>query len=296
MATLITIAFIPKERNDSRPDDPLSRVKEGTPVVKEDGVGNERVPTGTSTVPSFPKTIDLADGDEAKPDGKAEYQLVGLGIRTVSFLGIQVYVVGLYVATEDVADLQRALIRKLDPVATTLIRSEKDKLRSLLLDPERGEEIWTSILQDTQFRSALRIVPTRNTDFQHLRDGWVRGITARTQSASRAGSGTYEDEAFGLAVRDFKAIFSGGSRKSVPKTKTLLLIRDGAGALSVVYDDEVDKPLQLGRVQDRRIATLIWMGYFAGSKVASEGARKSVVDGVLEFVERPIGTVATQVN
>jgi hypothetical protein len=37
------------------------------------------------------------------------------------------------------------------------------------------------------------------------------------------------------------------------------------------------------------------LNYLAGKTVASEGARKSIVEGIMEFVERPVGTVATQV-
>ncbi|KAL8948839.1 MAG: hypothetical protein Q9222_004998 [Ikaeria aurantiellina] len=52
----------------------------------------------------------------------------------------------------------------------------------------------------------------------------------------------------------------------------------------------------LGGLEDERISRLVWLGYLAGGNVASEEARKSVVDGVMEIVERPIGTVETQVK
>ncbi|KAI9843329.1 MAG: Altered inheritance of mitochondria protein 18 mitochondrial [Sclerophora amabilis] len=315
---LVYVSDIPKpEKNDAGPNDPLNDVERGTPVVKgvtggteirktgegtaplpgtRKGDGVEQVPTGTTTIPTFPKTIELASADEAAVGGKAEYQLVGLGIRTVSFLSIQVYVVGLYIATEDIAALQQSLVRKIDPVATTLIKSEKVKLRDMLLDPEQSETIWDSVLKDTKMRSAIRIVPTRNTDFQHLRDGWVRGITTRTQKASSTGRDEFEDEGFGMAMQTFKGIFSGGARKTIPKATTVLLLRDRQGALDAWFDDgEQDGPQRMGTVKDERVSRLVWMNYLAGKKVASEGARQKVVDGVMDFVERPIGTVATQV-
>jgi len=57
------------------------------------------VETGTSTVPTFPRILDFYD-DEREASGKGlgpgvsddrlvEYQLVGLGIRTVSFWGFR---------------------------------------------------------------------------------------------------------------------------------------------------------------------------------------------------------------
>jgi len=258
----------------------------------------EHVETGTSTVPTFPKTIQLsqdAPTADAPDQGSQEYQLVGLGIRTVSFLGIQVYVVGLYIAVPDIATLQERLVRTLDPVATTLVPGERDKLKDLLLDPVRGEEIWNAILRDGKIRTAFRIVPTRNTDFMHLRDGWVRGITGRTQNSPCIKSDpVFSDATFGLSMNEFKAIWGGGARKNVPKGETLLLTRDEEGKMGAWYEDKNGR-VKLGQLADERVSRLIWLGYLGGKTVSSEGARQSVVNGVMEYVERPVGTVATQV-
>jgi len=218
-----------------------------------------------------------------------EYQLVGLGIRTVSFLGIEVYVVGMYVATEDIAALQQALIRKIDPVASTLVAGEKEKLRGMLFHAEESTTVWNDVLREAGLKTLIRIVPTRNTDFHHLRDAWVRGLTAKAQGNREE----YGDEAFGKSVGEFKQLFNRGS---VPKQKELLLSRDQKGKLAVWYDDSKNGATRLGSVDDERISRVVWLNYLAGKNVASEGARKSIVDGVVEFVERPIGTVATQVQ
>ncbi|KAK2056612.1 chalcone isomerase [Colletotrichum caudatum] len=275
-------------------------------VVIHDDEGRELVPTGNKTVPTFPRTIDLSlsqphrDDPAAAPiaasvadsDGGVEYTLVGLGIRTVTFLGIQVYMVGYYVATADVARLQQHLTRKIDPIATTLVPSERDSLKAKLLDPKEGEETWSALLREVGCRSAFRIVPVRDTDFPHLRDGFVRAITAR----SAADKAAYGDEAFGEAMREFKRLFNRGK---LQKERELLLCRDGGGALEVVLDDDgvsgTAGRQTIGRVQDERVSRLLWLNWLAGKSVASEPARQSIVDGVMEFVERPVGTVATQV-
>ncbi|GKT67073.1 chalcone-flavanone isomerase [Colletotrichum tofieldiae] len=269
-------------------------------VVIHDEEGRELVPTGNKTVPSFPRTIDLSlsqpHRDPAAPiaasvmdsDG-VEYTLVGLGIRTVSFLSIQVYMVGYYVATADVAKLQHYLTKKINPIATTLVPSERDSLKAKLLDPAEGEETWSALLQEVGCRSAFRIVPVRDTDFPHLRDGFVRAITARSSTDKEA----YGDEAFGEAMKEFKRLFNRGK---VQKEKELLLCRDEKGTLEVVFDDGRSSGRQtVGKVQDERVSRLLWLNWLAGSKVASEAARHSIIDGVMEFVERPVGTVATQV-
>jgi hypothetical protein len=207
--------------SDKRKQDALINLgKEKKVVVQKLGEEPEEnvdvVETGTSTVPTFPRLLEFVDSaDDAS--GPAEYQLIGLGIRTVSFLKIQVYVVGMYVATDDIAALQEALIRKIDPVATTLVASEKDKLKNLLLNPEKGELLWNEVLKETKIRSLLRIVPTRNTDFGHMRDAFYRSITARAKRME-----DFAGDDFGGSVNNFKAIFSKGS---VPKQKELLLAR-----------------------------------------------------------------------
>lgn len=270
-------------------------------VVLHDDEGREIVPTGYSVVPVFPRTMDLdlpgsssAEGPIAASvsnDAGVEYTLVGLGMRTVTFIGIQVYLVGFYVATQDIERLQHYLVKKINPLATTLIPSEKDALRKALREATEGEQTWDSILQEAGCRSAFRIVPVRDTDFHHLRDGFVRAVQARS-SRDKA----YNDEAFGAAMKDFKGFFNRGQ---VPKKKELLLSRDAQGKLVVLYGDGDHKQQKdrsvMGTVSDERLSRLLWLNYLAGNKVASEGARENIIEGIMEFVERPVGTVATQI-
>jgi Chalcone isomerase like len=255
----------------------------------------ELVQTGTSSVPHFPKTIRLPKAGGPNSE-EMEYTLIGLGIRTVSFLGIQVYVVGLYVQTSSIAELQSRFIKRVNPLATTLISGEKEELRKALLDPEQSYKVWDDILRDTNtnINTAFRIVPTRGTDFQHLRDGWVRGITNRTQAASSRGDNQFSDESFGSSMRNFTSLF--GGKGKAPKGTVVVLTREGNGKLGVLYQDKITNAEQFGTVDDERIARLIWLGYLGGKSVSSEDARKHVVDGIIELVERPIGTVAAKID
>lgn len=288
-------------------NDPLR--DQGRKVVVHDEDGREVVQTGNSTVPLFPRTLELPDfasanskgaGEETdrasvmsptlvlppSATGDTEYTLVGLGTRSVSFLGINVYVLGYYIATADIAELQARLVKKINPIASTLVSTEKDDLRKKLLDVEESEKIWQELLQNgIPARSLVRVVPVRDTDFPHLRDGFMRAIQARTAEE--------KDEEFGEAMREFKRIFTRGK---VPKQKELLMLRDRAGRLTMVFDDGKSKGRQLlGTVDDERISRALWMNYLGGKKVASEEAKKNIVNGVMEFVERPVGTVAAQV-
>ncbi|KAH8815927.1 putative altered inheritance of mitochondria protein 18, mitochondrial [Xylogone sp. PMI_703] len=290
-----------KMDSNKRADDPMVVLgRERKVVVQKLGEEPEEVPdvveTGTSTVPTFPRYLEFYDeesgitlSDNSGTDVTVEYQLMGLGIRTVSFLGVQVYVVGMYVATDDIAALQESLIRKINPVATTLISTERDSLKAALSDPTQSDEIWDDIIKKGGCRMLLRVVPTRNTDFHHLRDGWVRAITARAQKNREE----FGDESFGASLNAFKALFNRGS---VPQKKELILSKNSKGSLAIWYDDGKHGAQRLGEVKDERISRAIWLNYLGGKTVASEGARQSIIDGVLEYVERPVGTVATQVG
>lgn len=309
-----------QQKRDRRDDSGTMRLDSALPpsdavndvnrkVVKHDEDGREIVATGNSVVPEFPRTITLPNFSAAKPetqetdipsvtsptlvvlpglDAETEYTLVGLGTRSVSFLGINVYVLGYYIATQDIADLQAKLIKKVNPIASTLISTEKNELRAKLLDPVEGEAIWEELLQSgIPARSCVRVVPVRDTDFPHLRDGFVRAI--------QANSDKMQDDQFGEAMKQFKQLFQRGK---VPKRKQLLMLRNKSGRLTVAFDEGTtkDENLQLiGNVDDERISRALWMNYLGGKTVASEEARKNIVEGVMEFVERPVGTVAAQV-
>jgi hypothetical protein len=288
----------------------------------------ELVETGTSYVPYFPRTISLptsSSGPENVPT-EAEYTLLGLGIRKVSFLRVQVYVVGLYVKTSSLGVLQNHLINTVNPIASALIPGEKDELRNQLLDPERSSQIWEDILAQDGAQAvdmAWRVVPVRGTDFKHLQDGWMRGITSRTDEVRRkqaemlrqqaaeskqialpkpVDENDFSDESFGLAMKEFKQLFQG--RGKAPKGSVIILTRDKAGVLGAMYQpivhtskgEKMGELTPLGEVRDERVSRLVWLMYLGGSNVSSEDARKNIVDGCVGIVERPVGTVEGMVQ
>jgi hypothetical protein len=290
----------------------------------------ELVETGTSYVPYFPRTIRLPT-DTSGPEAittDAEYTLLGLGIRKVSFLRVQVYVVGLYVKTADLSTLQNHLINTVNPTASALIPNEKKDLRESLLDPEKSNKIWESILAKNGMDGvdmAFRVVPCRGTDFKHLQDGWMRGIASRTDEVRRKQAelirqqaaenksislpkpveeGEFQDESFGLAMKEFRNLFQGKGK--APKGSVIILTRNKSGHLGALYQpivkaanskqEVMGKSSWLGEVRDERVGRLVWLLYLGGQNVSSEPARQSIVDGCIDIVERPVGTLETMVH
>jgi len=208
-------------------------------------------------------------------------------VRTVSLLRFQVYVVGIYICKSDLHKLQSCMIRAVaGEGASTLVENEKGELRRLLLEAEGSERVWGEVLKGG-VKGVLRIVPTRDTNMGHMRDGFVRMVGAGARREGCDG-----EEGFRGGLEAFKGVMGGGG---VKKGRVLLLGRGEGGELGAWVEGGEGEMRWIGGVGDERVGRYLWMGYLAGGNVATEGARSSVVDGVVELVERPVGTVETQV-
>ena len=79
-----------------------------------------------------------------------------------------------------------------------------------------------------------------------------------------------------------------GFKKSVPKQKTLLLLRSSEGVFTALFDptgrndgglggvNEKDRVQKLGDVADPRISKAMWLMYLGGAKPSSPPARESI--------------------
>lgn len=212
-------------------------------------------------VKPFPVTIERS-GDK--------FQLLGAGVRSVSFLSLHVYAVGIYIAAKDI------------PRLSSVINVEKlhaQDLEMALLDPDSGSLIMHKLL-NSGISLDLRIVPVRNTDFSHLKDGFVRTIMAHPRFKTEGNT-----EQVGEGINQLKRIFS--RKRSVPKNKILHLTRDGRGVLTVTYyngDSEAAADQEpLGVVTEPLVSELLFMQYLSGKKPSSESARKTSVNGLVKL-------------
>lgn len=164
--------------------------------------------------------------------------LVGLGVRKVSFLRVKVYSVGFYLEDVDMNEVPGW------GVSSPSGAADESYSPSLLLTPSANDQCETFMrnLLD-QAACAIRIgevascrradtVPTRNTDFAHLRDGFTRAIQAR-QKLARKSLSEGEEERISQSIQALKALFPA---QSVPKGKTLTLTRARNGDLTVYYE------------------------------------------------------------
>ncbi|KAJ7042596.1 chalcone isomerase [Mycena alexandri] len=195
----------------------------------------------------FPRTLRVP-GQFKTP----QLELVGLGVRTVSFLGIKVYSVAFY------ADLASPALR------ITPAMSPDDKIEHIVRNST----------------CLLRIVPTRSTSYTHLRDAFLRALQARLVEGRKRGTLTEEEaQAVASPMRSLKTLFP-NSPLAKHASLDLYVPAPVPGQLRpVIFRD-------LGSVQNNWVATELILHYFAGNG-ASPALKKTTV-ARLENFETPL--------
>ncbi|EGW31889.1 uncharacterized protein SPAPADRAFT_141465 [Spathaspora passalidarum NRRL Y-27907] len=207
-----------------------------------------------SNVAPFPLEIK-------KPDQfQEDFHLIGYGVRTVTFLQMRVYAIGIYIAQRDI------------PKATKILtKLGHDKLTTPAESPEVIAEL---LANDVKFMA--RISPVRDTDFNHLRDGLIRSILAHPKSKELG-------EKLTSGLDQFRELFR-GRRDSVPKNHLLCLETRTGGKLSVSYVNTMTKEtVPLGVVDEPSVSNQLFLQYLSGVKPLSEPLRKSCVHGLLSL-------------
>lgn len=221
----------------------------------------------------IPETVETVQPETKSPPfpsqftyGGESYSLLGVGVRSVSFLSFHVYAVGLYIADSDKGKVKAILGAN---------ASMED-----LLDAEKGAELVSKLLNGG-VRLDIRIVPVRNTDFGHMRDGLVRTTMANPRFKAEG-----NNEEFGEGLAQLKRAF--GRKMTVAKHQILHLNRDRDGTLRIEYfkgnpETSVQEGMAMGAVTVPLVSELLFLQYLSGSKPSSESLRKDAVKGLAQL-------------
>ncbi|RSH95398.1 hypothetical protein EHS25_000485 [Saitozyma podzolica] len=202
--------------------------------------------------------------------------LVGLGVRKVSFLRVKVYSAGFYVDEKALAQLDRV------PGFATYTPQHLLTVPPADGGPHLQGEALIRKLLEYPAPCAIRIVPTRKTDFAHLRDGFTRAIMARQKLAHQAGTLSHSDDhLINDAMHALKGLFPA---HAIPKGKALVLYRTAKGALVVEYEGK-----ELGKVDDPWMSRELFLAYFADKDVISPKLKEDVAKGFEHYVHAKIG-------
>ncbi|KAG0267430.1 hypothetical protein BG011_005715 [Mortierella polycephala] len=197
---------------------------------------------------AFPLRIPSEDGSPAR--------LLGLGVRRITFLKVQVYVVGLYAKESDLDD-HNSRFRAM-PEVQKFQRTEK-----------ASADIAFRAMVQTPIELILRIAPVRNTNGPHLRDGFTRSLT---QAAKEQKLSEPDNEEAMQGILEFKNLFPKGK---VDAGQALLFRKSPDGSLTVQLDNEV-----LGTTRNQWVIETFFFSYLQGDNPISEKARDSIAEGI----------------
>ncbi|THH18103.1 hypothetical protein EW146_g2830 [Bondarzewia mesenterica] len=182
-------------------------------------------------VMAMQSTIHLdAEVSQTDEDMTGPFEPFDVCVRTVSFLRIKVYSVGFY------ADLSNPNL-KIPKSAT-------------------ADEKIEHIVRNTA--CVLRIIPTRNTSYTHLRDAFVRSLQARQQLARQRGTLSPEEQ-LGIQspIGKLKTIFPNAPLAKHSPLDILLAPPDLTGPRTLIVRD-------LGAIQNDWVAREFVLAYFEG--------------------------------
>ena len=219
-----------------------------------------------SAISSFPTVIPHAEYS------KEPFELVGHGVRSVTFIGFKVYGIGIYIAQRDIPKALEIL--KQFSINNPVLPDDDSYVgvaKAIIDNPSESDQVVYDLL-DNGVRFLSRVSPLRNTDFNHLKDGLIKSILSGHKDVDTK-------QQLNQGLEELKAVFN-GFRGSVPKDDVLVMemLLNGSLALSHV-NQKLGEVKKMGVVKNPLIGkTLMWK-YLSSTKPLSESLRQSCTTG-----------------
>ncbi|GME89363.1 unnamed protein product [[Candida] boidinii] len=239
-----------------------------------------------STVSPFP--INIKSNFES-----GESQLIGYGVRKVSIFQMKVYALGIYLNKDDLKLVKDILNSRYletifeQPVSSTAASNEhehdqlkhKEHLQKAFADDD-ASMLLAKALVDSGVRFSARIVPVRNTDFNHLRDGLTRSIknSAEFKSLVRDNLNDEKDR-FATGLLELRDCFS--TRKGSAKTGTQLLLElNTDNTLNISFQDSDKHVYKMGTVKEPLVGRILFLQYLNKQNPLCREAMQISVDSL----------------
>ena len=193
---------------------------------------------------NFPENLEF---------GGERFKIIAWGVRTVSFLGIQVYNVGLYIPESQFEVLPTYAVSN------------------------AGMEPWSSLIRIFSYPILLRIIPVRNTDYAHLRDGFIRSTTRRL---NRYPENDPRKQLVEESIQKFKGLFP---RTKLRKGEVLSIVQWGP-ELKLLVGNGMEE--DLGSVKNDDLARGLMSAYLVGKDVVSPDLRRKLDQKLQQIAQR----------
>ncbi|CAO1629190.1 unnamed protein product [Sympodiomycopsis kandeliae] len=223
--------------------------EQGKPKEAPAGTEDKDWHTDPSTSLQLPRRISsplsLPSDSSSTP-----FVILSSGVRTVTFLGIQVYVASLYIHE----DKFNRFLETHNPSNTNL------------------ESLISTLLQQN-IPMVLRITPVRNTDFHHLRDGFVRAIQGKSKDDPQGS----DDDLIGIAIQTFKSSFP---KSSLKKHIDLDVVLSDQSSIALESEKKI-----LGSVNSKHLGRYLLQAYMSDKNPVSKPFRDALHQ---ELVQRKV--------
>ncbi|KAG0361158.1 chalcone-flavanone isomerase-domain-containing protein [Gamsiella multidivaricata] len=196
----------------------------------------------------FPLYIRSEDGSPAR--------LLGLGVRKITFLKVQVYTVGLYAKESDLDD------------HNSRFRALPEVQKFQRTDHMSADTAFRAMVQ-TPIELILRIAPVKNTNGPHLRDGFTKSLM---QAVKEQKLSEPDNEEAMEGIMEFKNLFPKGK---INTNQALVFRKSPDGSMKVQLDNE-----DLGTIRNRWVIENFFLGYLQSDNPISEKARDSIAEGI----------------
>lgn len=226
-----------------------------------------------------------------------EFDLIGYGIREVSFLKFQVYAFGLYVANEDVPLVKKILNSKFiesfyEDIAESANENDEIHKANLLraLQDQKVSNVLARNLLSSGVRFTARICAIRNTDLSHLRDGFIRTIRNNPNYSRLMKS---DDESIGERITqgldDLRDIFN-SVKMSAKKNSLVYMEIDENQNIKVTVETfsksspgatERNPPMVLGTVKEPLITELLFESYLGAEKPLIKDVQRIAAESIV---------------
>lgn len=207
-----------------------------------------------------------------------KYVMLGYGVRSVTFVSFRVYALGVYIAEQDKHLIPDVLNSKFLSTAFIDTDSEKphqENVKDAMDDPDKSSILIGNLL-DSGARMLVKLTPVRNTDFNHLRDGFIRTILNHPEAKKN-------QELLTPGLDELKKAFTLNGK--VAKDDDLIVELQANGSLQLsYYDRKKDKVKSMGRVDQPIVGKYLFSQYMSGPKPLSPSAKASVASHIAALV------------
>lgn len=207
-----------------------------------------------------------------------EYMLLGYGFRSVTFLSFRVYALGIYIADQDrhlIPDVLDSKFMSTAFIDTDSSKTHSDNVKAALDDPSKSSVLIGNVL-DSGARMLAKLTPVRNTDFNHLRDGFVRTILNHPEAKDN-------QEKLSAGLAKLKEAFT--EKGKVAKDDDLLVELQANGGLQFsYYNRKKDQVVAMGHVDEPLVGKYLFSQYMSGPKPLSPSTKESVTTHIAAMV------------